>query len=369
MLRHIPTDKKMLRQWLKAGYVENGALHATEAGTPQGGIISPVLANLALDGMERMLRAKYRVNSNAQRRGKVNLIRYADDFVISGSSQEVLAQEVKPMVENFLRERGLRLSESKTKITPLTTGIVFLGFEVRKRRGKLVITPSKASLREVVEKIHQIVEAHQGGGVVEMIVELNRVIRGWCNYFRHVVSSSVFGWVDSYVFKLLWRWTKRRHPDKNAAWRKEKYFTHPQRSGWNFCACVKTRDGAMRTVTLLKPSSVRIIRHVKIQGNANPYDPAWERYFEARHHAQRMRKLAGKFVVEQLWRRQVGICPHCQQPLYDERGCEIHHIAWRVFGGTDEMANLQLLHPNCHQQVHDPGYNSRLQVSGRRSVE
>ena len=366
LMTHIPTDKTMLTQWLKAGYVEDNALHATDEGTPQGGIISPTLANLALDGMERMLRQAFPVNSKTQRRAKVNLIRYADDFVISGSSREVLEQEVKPLVVNFLHERGLKLSEEKTVITHLSEGFDFLGFNVRVHKDKLLITPSKASLRRVVEKIKEIVQTHQGSSAGQLILQLNPVLRGWCNYYRHVVSSDTFAWLDNYLFGLLWRWVHRRHRDKNDAWLKQKYITHPNRRGWNFCGPVSSRDEKIRTVALFRPSKVRLERHVKIQSNANPYDPAWEMYFEARDYVQMKQRLHQDHLADYLWHKQAGICPHCQQSLTQERGWEIHHILWRVFGGTDEMSNLQLLHPNCHRQVHQPDYNSLNKVSNNR---
>ena len=342
----------MLRQWLKAGYVEQQAFHATDEGTPQGGIISPVLANLTLDGMERMLREAYPADSAAQRRARVNLIRYADDFVVSGSSREVLEQEVRPLIESFLRERGLELSKEKTVITVIEEGFDFLGFNVRVRVDKLFITPSKASIGQVTRKVRRIVKAHQGSSAGALIVQLNPLLRGWTNYFRHGVSGAAFSRLDRYVFETLWRWARRRHRDKDGHWLKQKYFTHPKREGWVFCGPMVSRDERIHTVSLVRASSVGIRRYAKIQSQANPYDPAWEAYFEARHYAQMKRRTRGEYVTDFLWQRQRGKCPHCQQALTMERGCDLHHIVWRVFGGTDDLLNLQLLHPNCHRQVH-----------------
>jgi RNA-directed DNA polymerase len=157
LLAHLPLDKTMLRKWLKAGYLENYQFHATEEGTPQGGLISPVAANMTLDGLERLLASHFSKTSRAGKRAKVNLVRYADDFIVTGSSKELLEQEVKPLVEQFMRERGLELSPEKTVITHVEQGFDFLGQTVRKyqhgKRAKFFITPSKKNVKAFLVKV------------------------------------------------------------------------------------------------------------------------------------------------------------------------------------------------------------------------
>ena len=180
MLDHIPADKEVLRKWLKAGFMENRTLFPTEAGTPQGGIISPTLANLTLDGLERLLKATF--DRRAARwkadNPKVNFVRYADDFIITGSSKELLEDEVKPLVERFLLERGLQLSPEKTCITHIEDGFDFLGQNVRKYDGKLLITPSKKNMHAFLEKVRGVIRQNRSANQESLIRMLNPIIRG-----------------------------------------------------------------------------------------------------------------------------------------------------------------------------------------------
>jgi len=182
---HIPMDKAILHKWLKAGYIDKHIFHQTEEGTPQGGPISPVLANLTLDGLEDKLRALY-PGFHQSRKAKINLVRFADDFIITGSSKELLEQEVKPVVEAFLRERGLELSAEKTLITQIADGFDFLGQNVRKYHGKLIIKPSKKNVKTFLEKIRKLVKDNQGATAGHLILQLNPLIRGWARYHQHV---------------------------------------------------------------------------------------------------------------------------------------------------------------------------------------
>jgi RNA-directed DNA polymerase len=196
LVAHILTDKRMLKQWLKAGYIERHGYHPTEEGTPQGGIISPVTANMTLDGLEQVLASHFSKRSRGGRRAKVNLIRYADDFCITGSSKQLLEQEVKPLVEHFLRERGLALSPEKTVITHIEQGFDFLGQTIRKyrkgKRPKFFITPSKKSVKAFLRKIRKRIKESRDLTAGELIVELNPLIRGWALYHRHVVEPCDF---------------------------------------------------------------------------------------------------------------------------------------------------------------------------------
>ena len=212
----FPLTKEVLRKWLKAGFMENRILFPTEAGTPQGGIISPTLANLTLDGLELLLKGK--LPSWREPNPKVNLIRYADDFIITGTTKELLENEVKPLVEQFLRDRGLQLSPEKTCITHIENGFDFLGQNLRKFNGKLLIRPSKKNTHVFLEKVRQCIRNHNGASQADLIRHLNPVIRGWANYHRHIVAMETFKKVEWVLWHSLWRWAKRRHPGKSARW-------------------------------------------------------------------------------------------------------------------------------------------------------
>src|ERR1700722_715434 len=216
LLTHVPMDRVILQKWLKSGYLEKHVLHETKDGTPQGGIISPALSNCALDGLERLLKEKFPTKKPLSSFGGkfpcVNLVRYADDFVITGRTKELLEGEIKPLVEQFLQERGLELSPVKTVITHVEKGFDFLGQNVRKYpNGKLLIKPSKKNIKTFLDGIRGNIKAALGMSAVDLIDWLNPKIRGWSNYHRHVVSSRVFSRVDYAIFICLWQWALRRH--------------------------------------------------------------------------------------------------------------------------------------------------------------
>lgn len=211
MLAHVPIERAMLRKWLKAGFIDKNALHPTHAGTPQGGIVSPAAANITLDGLEGILRERVPDRGDG-RAPMVNMVRYADDLIITSRTKELLENEVKPLVCEFLTDRGLELSQEKTRITHIEDGFDFLGQNVRKYNGKLLIKPSKKSVKALLAKVRGIIKANKQTKADTLIVLLNPVIRGWAYYHRHVVSSATFSKIDSLVFDCLWRWAHRRHP-------------------------------------------------------------------------------------------------------------------------------------------------------------
>lgn len=268
LVEHVPADQGKLRAWLKAGYLERDAFHATAEGTPQGGIVSPTAANMALDGLDRRLQTRFKG------RCKVNLVRFADDFVVTGASRALLEDEVKPLVVQFLKERGLELAEEKTRIVHIDQGFDFLGFNIRKYQGKLLIKPAKSSIAAVKDKVQEILAAGNSLPQGVLIGRLNPVIRGWGNYYRHVVSKDVFDGVDHAIWRMTWNWAKRRHPKKSSQWVKDRYFAHKDGRDWVFT------DGS---ATLFRMASIPIRRHVKIRGEANPYDPQYASYFAERH--------------------------------------------------------------------------------------
>ena len=235
---NVYMDKKILNQFLTSGYIYQKKLFDTISGTPQGGIISPTFANLTLNGLGNLLRNKYWSSNNGvihrrHNKNKVNITIYADDFVVTASSKEVLI-EIKDTIEDFLSERGLELSKEKTIITHIIQGFDFLGWNFRKYNNKLIIKPSKNSLKKVTAKIRETVKKYVGHKQELLIIRLNQIITGWCNYHRNVCAKQAFTMIDHQIFKALWRWAKKRHPKKSATWRKKRYFVRINHRDWIF---------------------------------------------------------------------------------------------------------------------------------------
>ena len=355
LLAHIPMEQAILQRWLKAGFIEKDALHATEEGTPQGGVCSPVLANMTLDGLEKALRETFPKPHRKGSSEKINFVRFADDFIVTGKSKEVLANEVKPLVEQFMKERGLTLSSEKTLITHIEDGFDFLGQHLRKYQGKLLITPSKKSIHTFLEGIRKVIKANKQATAGNLIAQLNPKIRGWATYHRHVVSSETFAKVDHAIFLTLWQWAKRRHPHKSHTWVKKKYFKTNGGQHWVFSGEILGREGIFQPIHLVKAKSVPIKRHVKIRSEANPYDPEWETYFEKRLDVKMVHDLKGKRALLHLWKQQGGLCPLCNRKITKLTGWHSHHIEWRSHGGRDQADNRVLLHPECHERLHRQG--------------
>ena len=291
MLDHIPTDKEVLSKWLKAGFMENQTLFPTEAGTPQGGIISPTLANLTLDGLERLLKETFRrkeIQGKAHN-PKVNFVRYADDFIITGGSKELLENEVKPLVERFLFERGLQLSPEKTFITHIEQGFDFLGQNTRRYGGRLLTTPSRKNMHAFLEKVRGVIHCNRTAKQENLIWLLNPIIRGWANYHRHIVATPAFRKAEMVVWHSLWRWAKRRHPEKSVAWIAERYWHRLGRRRRSFAVLAGPDAQRWRPVVarLVDPTETPIRRYVKVKSDAHPFDPHWRGYFENRKRLDR----------------------------------------------------------------------------------
>jgi len=299
LLNNIPIDKKMLDQWLKSGFIDKGNLFPTLRGTPQGGIISPLLMNMPLDELETT--AKKAVPWNMPRsnaRTGVHVIRYADDFVITGKTKELLELRVQPAITSFLEKRGLALSEEKTRIIRIVEGFDFLGQHLRKyKNGKLIITPSRKSVHGLMDALRKILNDHQGDDAWSMIRRMNQTVQGWCNYHRHACSSRIFRWVDSWLFWEIKRWLHRRHPNKGRRWIMNRYYRRIMNSRWNFHAVITDSNGRKVYRDLIKASRIRIIRHVKIRAEANPFDPAYAVYF-ANRKLRTHNTTASRFVEE-----------------------------------------------------------------------
>src|SRR3954452_4866353 len=354
LLNHVPMDRQRRRKWLRAGFLEKHAWFATTDGTPQGGIISPALANWTLDGLQRLLAERFAETSTGPRKFKVHLVRSADDFLITGTSKELLRDQVQPLVAHFLKERGLELSHEKTQITHIEAGFDFLGQNVRRYRcGKVLTKPSSQSVKTFLSKIRETIDNSGSLTAGEMIRHLNQQIKGWAMYHRYAASQRTFTDVDHRIFRMVWRWCRRRHPRKGRGWIKTTYFPPDGHRHRVFTGTLRDQKGQGWPIQLMSAAKVRIIRHVKIRSEVNPYDPKWKLYLEARLGRQLAQTRSGNSRVEYLWKRQGGRCTICGQLLrVAEEDCEVHHRIWRSRGGPETTDNLELLHVNCHRQLH-----------------
>ena len=277
LLSNVHMNKRVLRTWLRSGVVEKGQLQRTEMGTPQGGIISPLLANLTLDGLEAGLkRHLQKVLKTKARTAKVNVVRYADDFVVSGNSEELLTTVVQPWIEAFLRERGLQLHTEKTRIVHIGDGFDFLGWNFRKyNNGKLLIKPSGKNVKAFYGRVRDVIAEHLSKPKVNLVMTLNPILRGWARYHQGVVAKAIFSKLDHQVLWRLWRWGMRRHP----RWTRGKVFQHywTRDSGrWEFKATTLDRWDQSAPLRLYTLADTKIVRHKKVMGEYNPYDPKWE---------------------------------------------------------------------------------------------
>ena len=368
LLENIPMNNTILNKWLKAGFVSNQGLFPTSKGTPQGAVISPTLANMVLDGLEMAIdqtsgvkhwgksEPKRRINPN-----HIHLIRYADDFVVTCRDKYLLEQRIKPAIQQFLAARGLELSIEKTKLTHIKDGFDFLGQNIRKYNGKLLIKPSKKNVEVFLAKIKKAIKERTAASPIEVLQKLAPMIRGWALYHRHIVAKQTFNYVDHQIWKMLWKWARRRHAHKKSTlWVKDRYFTRYKGQDWTFFA--KDKNGDL--CTIFKASNITIQRHPKIKGTANPYLKADELYFEQRKEQNMVNKLEGKRMLRYLYDRQKGHCPVCQLKINAQTGWNAHHLLPKHLGGKWTGENLVLLHPVCHIQVHqNPSVAAALNLS------
>lgn len=365
-------SREIIKQWLKAGYVEAEMFHKTESGTPQGGIISPLLANIALNGIEALLSQFYKVNTYTLKSGKqagnkkkkkdatYGFIRYADDFIITAKSREDI-EAIIPTLQEWLKERGLELNQEKTNISHVEEGFNFLGFNIRQFKGKCLIKPQKEKVKIFLKNIRKWLKEHKQASPEAVIEYLNPVLRGWGNYYRHGVSKQVFSYVDHQIWKLLWKWSLRRHPNKSKKWVARKYFKTLQGRKWVFSATVNDLRGN-KEIALFRLSSIPIERHVKVKGTASPDDPELTKYWQDRMtrygktYWEKGTKLY-KVATNQNWS-----CPICGDHLLNGEKLHTHHIVPRKNGGTDNEENLIHLHQACHRHVHSKGDTERLKA-------
>jgi RNA-directed DNA polymerase len=355
--------RELIKQWLKAGYVEAEIFHATESGTPQGGIISPLLANIALDGLDELLK-KYskttiQVRKSGKRKGQTEkvkspmygYIRYADDFLITARSEEDI-KAVVPIVEEWLDKRGLTLNREKTSITPIERGINFLGFNLRQYKGKLLTKPQKEKVLAFLQKLRNWLKTNISTPQDAVIANINQQLIGWANYYRTGVSKAVFSYVDHMVHKMLWAWAIRRHPKKGKEWVKNKYFRTLRRRQWIFAAEVEDRRGNHKIESVVKISEIPIIRHIKVKDTSSPDDPTLAKYWEKRRTSIGKTRWDKGSKYYKVAENQKWKCPVCGENLFNGEELQTHHIIRVKDGGTDEQQNLVHVHRACHLHIH-----------------
>ncbi|ACA57421.1 group II intron reverse transcriptase/maturase [Clostridium botulinum] len=346
--------KEAVYRWLKAGYIDNNVFRNTNEGTPQGGIISPLLANIALHGMEEELGVKYQFTKRqgyCLRDNSIGIVKYADDFVILCKTKEE-AETMYERLSPYLKKRGLELAEDKTGITHISKGFDFLGFNIRqykKIKGMtLLIKPSKASMKKAKKSIKEVFERYRGNSVEVIIGKINPIIRGTGNYWSCVVSKDTYSSIDHYVWLKIRKYLKVLHPNKPWKWRIKRYFK-PDFTGVSKDKWILT-DPNNNKNQLIKMNWIPIVRHVLIKYKNSPDDPSLKDYFKVRdekefnrHNILSRRKLAKKCKYK---------CRVCNQSLVGEESLEINHIVPISIGGKDIYDNLELLHTSCHIQHH-----------------
>ncbi|MBR8841104.1 MAG: group II intron reverse transcriptase/maturase [Stigonema ocellatum SAG 48.90 = DSM 106950] len=349
MIGNFP-NRELIKGWLKAGFVFQGHLHPTELGTPQGGVISPLLANIGLHGLETYIKTT---------NPKVGVVRYADDFIVSARDRESL-ETAQNLIQAWMSKRGLELSAEKTVITSMEDGFDFLGFNLRHYDGKLLIKPSKKKVLSFCKRIGKEIKNLSSVEQEILINKLNPILRGFANYYKGVVSKETFGYISYRIWQYLWRWAKRRHPNKNSRWVRKRYFKTIKGNRWVFACITSDRRGQDKELALYQIAYTPIERHIKVKGDASPDDPSLKEYWEKRHQKfgkSRFEKGSKPYSIAE---NQNWICPRCGEPLFNGEEIETHHIVPVAEGGTDDVENLQHLHKACHKQIHKTQVKARL---------
>lgn len=384
-LNTFPSLQQQVKAWLKAGFMENLNYIGTDKGTPQGGVISPLLANIALHGLETLIKERYPIRyTNKCLANKYNVResknltppivhRYADDFVILHESKELLT-ECKEVVEEWLQGMGLNLKETKTRIAHTRNkngvqwGFDFLGFNVRQydvkeensgynRNGKplgfkTLIKPSKESITRHLRHVKEVIRTHRNAPQEAIIMRLNPIIRGWSNYYSTVVSSRIFSTIDNHVFSMLKRWAAYRSPMENRHKVMGKYWSIDRNGRWDFqCG----------NLTLLRHCNTKINYHIRLKGNKSPYDGDWAYWTNRMVNYPHVSN-----TVKALIRKQKGKCAYCGHNFHSDDILEIDHIQPIITGGKRTISNTQLLHGHCHDRKtsKDGSLSSRTNNNG-----
>ena len=342
--------REIIKGWLKAGFVSDGKFNPTEMGTPQGGVISPLLANIGLHGLENYIKS---TNS------KLGVVRYADDFIVTARDKGSL-ETAQVQIQQWLSSRGLELSAEKTLITSMEEGFNFLGFNHRHFNGKLLIKPTKKKVLDFCKRLGKEIKALNGAKHEDVIFKLNPILRGFANYYKGVVSKETFVYISHRVWQYLWRWAKRRHPNKNTKWVYDAYFKTIKGVKWTFACIVSNRFDKEVLNSLYPINKTPIERHTKVKGEASPDDPSLKEYWKKRNQKLDKSHWAKGSKYYLVAQNQKWKCPICGEPLLNGESIETHHIVPVAQGGLDDISNLQHLHISCHKQVHSKSKFSSL---------
>lgn len=288
IMQTVPINKNILNKWLKAGFIEHNKWNPSVKGTPQGGTISPMIMNMVLDGLQKELDAHFPKWKNL----KVNLIRYADDFIITAKNKPLIEEQIIPVVESFLQKRGLQLSEEKSKITHIKEGFDFLGQTIRNYKDKVIIKPSKASVQSFKNRIKTTVKSARGLPAHALIAKLNPVIRGWANYHKACCAKHTFYKLSCFIYHQIKRWCRRSHGNKGRWWIYNRYFK--QYGG--FSDIIKEKK-TQKVIRLFEISRVPIKYHIKIKAKANPYLNQFDTYFQKRKAYKEILKKNSKQIT------------------------------------------------------------------------
>ena len=363
-LNTFPTIRRQIRAWLKAGVIDDKQLFPTSEGTPQGGVISPLLANIALHGMEERIKQfaetidlkdhRGRQQGKRDKRSSISLIRYADDFVILHEDITVVTRCTE-IISLWLNGMGLELKPSKTRLAHTLNqyeqekpGFDFLGFTIQQypagkyhsNQGfKTIITPSKQKQKVHYDRIASIIESHKSAPQAALIKRLNPIIRGWANYYAAVVSKVAYSDIDYLMYQKLSTWAKRRHPRKNGGWVAKKYWQSIDGNNWVFA----TRKERTNPLRLQRHGETPIVRHVKVKGESSPYDGNLVYWSTRMGNSPEMPNKVSK-----LLKRQKGKCTHCGLFFREDDVMEVDHRIPKAQGGKDSFENFDLLHRHCH---------------------
>ena len=334
----------IIKEMLKADIMMGMELTPSPTGTPQGGVISPMLANVALTSLDNEMAKEYTTI-----KGMNPIVRYADDFIVIAESKEK-AQTIKEHIKTFLHKTArLELSDEKTRITEISKGFDFLGFNVRKYNNKLLIKPSKDSVKRVKQKIAEVIKGYQNATMDTLIHRLNPITIGWGNYYRHFVLKHTYNGIKQYTWDKVWQWTKKKHPTRSIKYRVRRYVKNIKEGRWDF---YDKETG----ITLTPMHSVSIVRFIKVKSGKRVYDANAIEYWNNREYVNAKNSINGSPTLTKLFKAQRGKCEYCKQPIKDsdvkDTAIHKHHMKPRGEGGNWKLSDLRLLHKECHTSLH-----------------
>lgn len=347
LLENVIMDKRILREFLKAGYLEDFILQNTTEGFPQGSPVSPPLANLTLNGLEEYLGKEFLTT------------RYADDFIVAGKSPEELRNLALPKINSFLLERGLKLDQDKTRIFSIEEGFDFLGLNFREypdkhrikgtKKGIFLVKPSPTKVKTFIRELVVIIKKHKNRSAYDLVLKLNQKLRGWAEHYKKVTSQKAFNTIHYHVWRALWAMVCKKHGRRLKAWLYKMYFEKVGENKWIFVG-KKGKNKEEKKLTLFQIPYVPIKRHVLCK-DLNAYDPASVEYFHRRNASRSKNVFLSGETKSALAKLQKGYCPVCDMSLFSYEDLEIHHILPRRESGDYSLKNLKLLHKLCHKQV------------------